>query len=71
MKIFTARVACGEYDEPARAAAAKENIQRWLVDTCHLPELEVTCVKDYGMVELWDDRAVQVVPTTGEPVNGK
>ena len=30
--------------------------------------LTITCVKDYGMVELWDDRAVQVIPNTGEPV---
>ena len=22
-------------------------------------------MKDYGMIELWDDRAVQVVPNTG------
>jgi hypothetical protein len=27
--------------------------------------LPVTNVKDYGMVELWDDRAVQVRPNTG------
>ena len=30
--------------------------------------LSVTCIKDYGMIELWDDRAVQVTPNTGEPV---
>lgn len=30
--------------------------------------LSITCVKDFGMVELWDDRAVQVHPNTGEPV---
>jgi len=27
--------------------------------------LPVTCVKDYGMSELWDDRAIHVVPNTG------
>jgi len=32
--------------------------------------LPVTCVKDYGMIELWDDRAVQVKANTGEPVGG-
>lgn len=31
-------------------------------------DLAITCVKDYGMIELWDDRAVQVRPNTGEPV---
>ena len=33
--------------------------------------LEVTNIKDYGMVELWDDRAVQLIPNTGERVDGK
>jgi hypothetical protein len=28
--------------------------------------LPITCTKDYGMVELWDDRAVQVIPNTGD-----
>lgn len=27
--------------------------------------LPITCTKDYGMVELWDDRAVQVEINTG------
>lgn len=31
--------------------------------------LPITCVKDYGMVELWDDRAVQVHPNLGTPVD--
>lgn len=30
--------------------------------------LPVTCVKDYGMVALYDDRCVQVKPNTGELV---
>lgn len=30
-----------------------------------LPQLPVQCYKDVGMIELWDDRAVQVVPNTG------
>lgn len=30
--------------------------------------LAVTCVKDYRMFELWDDRAVQVEPNTGRPI---
>ena len=29
--------------------------------------LPVTNQKDYGMVELWDDRAVRVVINTGHP----
>ena len=30
--------------------------------------LPITCTKDYAMIELWDDRCVQVLPNTGEPV---
>jgi hypothetical protein len=29
--------------------------------------LEVTCVKDFAMIELWDDRAVGVLMNTGQP----
>jgi hypothetical protein len=30
----------------------------------------VTCMKDYGMIQLWDDRAVRVVENTGQPCCG-
>jgi len=33
-------------------------------------ELAVTYMKDYNMIELWDDRAVQLIPNTGERVDG-
>lgn len=33
-------------------------------------ELPITCKKDFTMVELWDDRAVQVIPNTGERADG-
>lgn len=63
VKIFTARVSGPDADQ-ARVA-----IRHWCRQ--HLGrELEVTNVKDYGMVELWDDRAVQVAPNTGRPVAG-
>jgi len=42
-------------------------IQDWCTE--HIGQaLEVTCVKTIHMTELWDDRAVQVVPNTGERV---
>lgn len=57
VKIVTARA---PYPE------AVEAIKKWLV--AHgMPELEVTNAKDFGMVELWDDRAIQVVRNTGKP----
>lgn len=60
MKIFTARVSV---PEPERSAVIG-HIHDWL--RLHdLPVLEVTNVKDFAMIELWDDHAVQVQPNTG------
>lgn len=61
VKIFTARVSRDQGDdiEPARRA-----IQDWLVSS-GLPVLEVVCCKDFGMIELWDDRCVPVIRNTG------
>lgn len=61
VRIFTARAGC-----PSDMLEAVEApIKAWCVE--HLgQELPITNVKDFGMVELWDDRCVQVVPNTGE-----
>lgn len=60
VRIFTARV-CREGQE---REDAEFHIQKWLIQ--HVGrELVVTNVKDFGMVELWDDRAVQVEANTG------
>lgn len=64
VKIFTARVS---EPDPKLREVIIEVIHRWL-EKAGLPRLEVTNVKDYGMVELWDDRAVQVIANTGRPV---
>ena len=61
VKIFTARAS-----SPRQVVAIKE----WLV-SCGLPELEVTNVKDLHMIELWDDRCVQVTTNLGEPIGKK
>lgn len=66
VKIFTARV--GRPD-PERSQAINL-IQDWL-EKHGLPRLEVTNAKDYGMVECWDDRAVQVIPNTGLRADGR
>lgn len=45
------------------------HIQQWCEQ--HVGEvLPVTNTKDYQMIELWDDRAVQVVPNTGLRADG-
>jgi hypothetical protein len=61
VKIFTARAS-----SPRQVAAIKE----WLAKH-GLPDLEVTNVKDRRMIELWDDRCVQVTTNLGEPINKK
>ncbi len=58
VKIFTARAS-----SPRQVAAVKQ----WLASV-GLPELEVTNVKDHRMIELWDDRCVQVTTNQGEPL---
>jgi hypothetical protein len=59
VKIFTARAS-----SPRQIAAVK----KWLARH-ELPDLEVTNTKDLRMIELWDDRCVQVSTNLGEPVN--
>jgi len=66
VRIFTARVAGDR--EGIHPKATVKLIQHWLVSECKLPSLPVTNVKDFHMVELYDDRAVQVVFNTGELV---
>ena len=48
-----------------RGAELIAAVEAWLKEA-GLPRLKVTNAKDFGMVELWDDRAVQVIPNTGE-----
>lgn len=49
------------------ADLARESIALWCEE--HLGRrLPITNVKDYGMIELWDDRCVQVKANTGLPV---
>lgn len=65
VRIFTARVSGPEAD----AEKARLIIVAWL-GRWGLPPLQVTNVKDFSMIELWDDRCRQVIPNTGIPVSG-
>jgi hypothetical protein len=60
VKIFTARASVPEQIPP---------IKEWLLKH-GLPDLEITNVKDFSMIELWDDRCVQVVMNTGRRAAG-
>jgi hypothetical protein len=63
VKIFTAR-----YHEAEDKEFCTWKINTWLVNKAGLPPLEITSTKDFKMVQLWDDRCVQVQPNTGIPV---
>jgi hypothetical protein len=75
VRIFTARVDGGSaaknmgvdqalVDIYARKEVVVKLIEDWCLE--HIGKrLPVTCVKDYGMIELWDDRCIQVVKNTG------
>ena len=58
IKIMTAR---------ASVKGGIKPVEKWLVKY-GLAGLEVTNAKDFNMIELWDDRGVQVIANTGNPV---
>ena len=61
IKIFTARAYFPE---------SIPYIKKYL-NKIGLPDLEITNIKDPYMIELWDDRVVQVIPNTGNRADGK
>lgn len=63
VRIVTARVSPNN----AGAEESAEAIGVWLQEHAGR-QLPVVCNKDMYMVELWDDRAKQVVPNTGVAV---
>src|SRR5690349_14881609 len=64
VKIITARVSPNQGRAQATITQIEQTIKAWC--QTHLgQELEVTCCKDFGMIELWDDRCVQVFTNTG------
>lgn len=80
VRIFTARVDGAKAVEPQdytpeteafkQVPIVRRHIEEWCLEHigCVLP---VTNIKDYAMVELWDDRAVQVEKNTGRRVDGE
>ena len=58
VRIFTAR-AC----TPEGKAAVEAWLERW-----GFGPIVVTNEKDYKMIELWDDRCIQVRKNTGDPM---
>ena len=69
VRIFTARayspVEVGLFhNEPMTKREAIKVIEKWCKEHIGVV-LPIVCTKDYGMIELWDDRCVQVIPNTG------
>ncbi len=58
IRIFTARACTQEGKE-----AVEEWLQKW-----GFTSIMVTNEKDYAMIELWDDRCIQVAPNMGDPM---
>ena len=70
VRIFTARVAeeLSNKDGSLRdAVAIATAIEEWCEK--HIGhKLRITNKKDFDMIELWDDRCIQVIPNTGMSV---
>lgn len=69
VRIFTARVAfeidtCYVTNQKFTRGHIVQLIQSWLEGN-GLPRLKVTHEKDFNMIELWDDRCIQVLKNTG------
>ena len=62
VKVFTARVAKG--DGSYTIPKIRKIIQDWTEKHIGV-RLPVTCKKDFSVVEIWDDRAVGVIPNQG------
>jgi hypothetical protein len=72
--IFTARVnfetRFGPEADPDHQQQVRDNITRWCIQ--HIGKaLPLTYKKNHSMIELWDDRAVQVIPNLGERADGR
>lgn len=63
VRIFTARVSSNNPDKVKSFNA----ILQWCIDNIGTV-IPITSEKDFGMVELWDDRCVQVILNTGQPI---
>lgn len=78
VRIFTARVDGGEValgmGDPHGAGFRDVDRIRGVIEAWCLRYigrvLPVTNRKDYGMVEVWDDRCIQVEPNTGRRMDG-
>lgn len=68
VRIFTARAydphEIGFHVEPMTKREVIKVIENWCKKHIGVV-LPIVCTKDYGMIELYDDRCKQVIPNTG------
>lgn len=70
VRIFTARVGPRRDDIEDQIEEIRGIIVKWCIE--HVGQiLEVTATKDYDMIQLWDDRCIQVIPNTGMRADGQ
>jgi hypothetical protein len=62
-QINTCRITGSKFSNADMARAIAEYTEKHVGAA-----LEATCIKDLRMIELWDDRAIQVEPNTGRTV---
>lgn len=66
VKVFTARVST---PNPAERAEVQQAILAWTQKHIGVG-LVATATKDYAMIVLYDDRAIQIIPNTGMRADG-
>ena len=72
VRIFTARLGGLDAERlaPIQQRLTRVTIENWC-ERYVGRVLPITATKDFGMVELWDDRCVQLIPNTGMRADGK
>lgn len=69
VRVFTARISHDDSQAGMHGARqAERTIEAWCLDVFG-KALPVTNIKDYSMIELWDDRAVGMEQNTGRQLN--
>lgn len=70
VRIFTARVySDGSVQRGKEAYKARVAIEKFCMEQFG-QILTVTCQKDFQCLEIWDDRAIQIIPNTGRRADG-
>lgn len=74
VRIFTARVSPFDKNGTPQTVAGLKEIRNRIGDWTEKyigKRLDCTCQKDHWVVQIWDDRAVQVIRDTGERVGNR